>query len=271
MLILLPPSETKHQGGDGGPLALDELSFPSLTAPRAALLDDLVGVSADPATGRRRLLTPPTKDDEVRRNVRIRSLATLPALERYTGVLYDALDVAAMTPVQRSRADQRLVITSAVFGLLRAADRIPPYRCSHCARLPEVGTPERFWRSWLPPVVERFDEYVVDLRSSSYASFAAVPGALTARVVVEAADGSRSVLSHFSKFHKGLLARALAVSRAEIHDRAGVLRVARTAGLRIEPLGRQAVQIVTSGVGDGGGVGVRAGGRARAGVGAKTG
>lgn len=249
MLILLPPSETKHPGGDGAPLDLGRLSFPELTDPRGRLLDDLVAVSADPDQGRRRLLTPPTKDDEVRRNVRIRELPTLPALERYTGVLYDALDVDGMTAVQRARADQRLVVTSAVFGFVRAGDPIPPYRCSHCARLPEVGTPERYWRSSLPAVVAGWDEFVVDLRSGSYESFAPVPDALTARVVVEAADGSRSVVSHFSKFHKGLLARALATSRAEITDRGGVLRVARTAGLRIEPLGRRGVQIVTAGVG----------------------
>jgi cytoplasmic iron level regulating protein YaaA (DUF328/UPF0246 family) len=65
-------------------------------------------------------------------------------------------------------------------------------------------------------------------------------------VVTEMPDGRRKVVSHFSKFHKGLLARALAASRAEITDRSGVLRVARTAGLRIEPLGRDAVQIITA-------------------------
>ena len=106
------------------------------------------------------------------------------------------------------------------------------------------------WRSHLPAVVTEWDEYVVDLRSASYATFVAVPGALTARVVTEMPDGRRKVVSHFSKFHRGLLARALAVSRAEIDSRAAVLRVARAAGLRIEPLGRDAIQMVTAAVDD---------------------
>ena len=245
MLILLPPSETKAAGGDGPPLDLGSLSFPELTAPRAALIDDLAEFSANVPVARRRLFAPPSKDAEIEQNVHLRTAATLPALQRYTGVLYDALDVTSMTTVQRSRADARVVVTSAAFGMVRAADRIPAYRCSNCARLPGVGTPERYWRPFLPEVVKTWDEYVVDLRSASYAVFVTVPGALTARVVTEMPDGTRKVVSHFSKFHKGLLARALAISRAEIDSRAAVLRVARTAGLHIEPLGRDMVQIVT--------------------------
>ena len=245
MLILLPPSETKATGGDGPALNLGTLSFPELTGPRVALIDDLADLSGNVAVARPRLFAGPSKDAEIGQNVHLRTSATLPTLERYTGVLYDALDVTGMTAVQRSRADERVVVTSAAFGLIRATDRIPAYRCSNCARLPRVGTPERYWRSFLPGVVAGWDDYVVDLRSASYASFFAVPGALTARVVTEMRDGSRKVVSHFSKFHKGLLARALAVSRADIDGRAAVLRVARTAGLRIEPLGRNAVQIVT--------------------------
>ena len=251
VLIVLPPSETKQPSGNGPPLRLDELSFPELTDPRDALLDDLVALSADPVSAGRKLFTPPTRLAEVARNTRLRSASTMPAVECYTGVLYDALDVRGMTAVQRSRADARLVITSAVFGMVRATDLIPAYRCSNCARLPHVGTPERYWRAFLPSVVAPLirprgsqGEFVVDLRSGAYTSFVALPGALTARVVTVAADGTRKVVSHFSKQHKGFLARALVTSRAEIRDRAGVLRVARTAGLRIEPLGPAAVQLI---------------------------
>jgi len=244
-LILLPPSETKAAGGDGPPLDLSSLSFPELIAPRSALIDDLADLSRNITAARPRLFAPASRDAEIEQNVHLREAATLPALWRYTGVLYDALDARGMSAAERARAEARLVVTSAVFGMVRGIDRIPAYRCSNCARLPRVGTPERYWRPYLPSVVSAWDEYVVDLRSASYASFVTVPGALTARVVTEMPDGRRKVVSHFSKFHRGLLARALAVSRAEIDSRAAVLRVARTAGLRIEPLGRHAVQIVT--------------------------
>lgn len=75
---------------------------------------------------------------------------------------------------------------------------------------------------------------MVDLRSGSYAALGPVPGAVTATVLTEQPDGSRSVVSHFNKAHKGLLARALALTRAEPSDARAVARVARAAGLRVE-------------------------------------
>ena len=42
MLLLLPPSETKRDGGDGPPLELEDLSFSSLREARATVLDATV-------------------------------------------------------------------------------------------------------------------------------------------------------------------------------------------------------------------------------------
>ena len=47
-----------------------------------------------------------------------------PAGRLYTGVLYAALDIATLPP----GAARNLVIVSAQFGALRAADRIPAYK-----------------------------------------------------------------------------------------------------------------------------------------------
>jgi len=58
------------------------------------------------------------------RNAQLLTSPTLPALERYTGVLYDALDVGTLTRAQRRRADARLAVGSALFGLLRLGSLI---------------------------------------------------------------------------------------------------------------------------------------------------
>ena len=47
MLVLLPPSETKHTGGDGGPLDLATLTAPELTPVRTELVEALVKLSDD--------------------------------------------------------------------------------------------------------------------------------------------------------------------------------------------------------------------------------
>ena len=73
-----------------------------------------------------------------------------------------------------------------------------------------------------------------------------VPGAVTVDVVTEYEDGSRQVVSHFSKFHKGLLARTLATSRAEMTEVADLLRVARRAGHKVEHTSPSVVTMVTA-------------------------
>jgi cytoplasmic iron level regulating protein YaaA (DUF328/UPF0246 family) len=64
-------------------------------------------------------------------------------------------------------------------------------------------------------------------------------------VVTENAAGQRTVVSHFNKATKGLLARALVTSRAEIDTVAAVARVARRAGLRVERTGDRSLEVIT--------------------------
>ncbi len=55
MIVLLPPSETKREGGNGAPLRLDELATPSLNPVREALVDGLIALAADPGACRKAL------------------------------------------------------------------------------------------------------------------------------------------------------------------------------------------------------------------------
>ncbi len=64
-------------------------------------------------------------------------------------------------------------------------------------------------------------------------------------MLTEQPDGSRKVVSHFNKHHKGLLARALVLTRAEPADVDGVARVAARAGLRVETASATELVILT--------------------------
>src|SRR5919199_6006762 len=130
VLVLLPPSETKHPGGDGAPLDLTALGAPELTGLREQLVDAVVQLSADVPAARAALGLSAAQDGEIARNALLRSSPTMPAIERYTGVLYDALDVRSFTRAQRRRAAGRLAVGSALFGVLRAEDAVPAYRLS---------------------------------------------------------------------------------------------------------------------------------------------
>lgn len=245
MLVLLPPSETKNPGGDGAPLELTALTAPELTPLRAGLVEVLVRLAADVPAARTALGLSPAQDDEIARNARLTSAPTLPAVQRYTGVLYDALDIASMTRAQRARADRRLAIGSALFGVVRAGDPIPAYRLSAGSALPGMPTLRTFWKPALAQVLAGIDDLVVDLRSGSYAALAPVPGAVTVRVVSEQSDGTRAVVSHFNKAHKGRLARLLATTTAEPDGVVRLRALLRRAGLHVEHDGDRALTLVT--------------------------
>ncbi|MGY1630746.1 peroxide stress protein YaaA [Geodermatophilus sp. SYSU D01186] len=234
MLVLLPPSETKAPGGDGAPLDLDALSSPELTPVRTELTKTLADLAADVPASRAALGLSPKQDDEIARNAALLTSPTAPALERYTGVLYDALDVRSLTCAQRARADRRLAVGSALFGLVRGTDAIPAYRLSAGSALPGQPTLRALWKPVLGPVLAAVDELVVDLRSGSYAALAPVPGAVTVDVLSERPDGTRSVVSHFNKAHKGRVARLLATTTAEPGDVVRLRALLRRAGLHVE-------------------------------------
>jgi uncharacterized protein len=244
VLVLLPPSETKHPGGDGAPLDLAALSAPELTPVRTELIESLVKLADDVPTSRAALGLSPKKDDEIARNAALWTSPTLPALARYTGVLYDALDVPSMTRAQRARAGRRLAVGSALFGLVGAEDPIPAYRLSAGSSLPGLPTLRSLWRPALSPVLAALDGLVVDLRSGSYAALAPVPGAVTVQVLSERPDGTRTAVSHFNKAHKGRLARLLATTTAEPEDVVRLRRLLGRAGLHVEHDGRAALTLI---------------------------
>ncbi|KKB97907.1 peroxide stress protein YaaA [Mycolicibacter arupensis] len=248
MIVLLPPSETKRPGGDGPPLRLEALTSPQLTGLRAALVDELVSLAADREASRAALGLSAAQDSEIDRNAELRTAPTAPAIQRYTGVLYEALDVESLRGASAARAGARLAVGSALFGLLRATDPVPAYRLSASSKLPGQPGLARRWRPVLEPVLAEIAEaeLVVDLRSGSYAALAPIPCAVSVDVVAEHPDGRRVSVSHFNKAHKGRLARVLASTRAEPADAAAVAAIARRSGMRVERDDRRLTIVVAA-------------------------
>lgn len=246
MIVLLPPSETKRSGGDGPPLRLTKLSTPRLNPLRKELIADLVDLAADPKQCRAALGISASQDSEIARNAALRTSPTMPAIHRYTGVLYDALDVDSLTGASVQRARARLAVGSALFGLLRADDLIPAYRLSAGSKIPGRPGLAARWRPLLEPVLADIvaEELLVDLRSGGYVGLGRIDGAVRVDVFAEHPDGRRTVVSHFNKSHKGRLARALVTTRSEPGDASDVAAVARRAGMSVERDGDELTIIV---------------------------
>jgi cytoplasmic iron level regulating protein YaaA (DUF328/UPF0246 family) len=217
VLILLPPSEGKTAPRRGRSLDLAGLSFPELEPHRAEVLDALVSLcTADDATAAARVLgLGTTQTAEVSANARLAQAPTARADQVYSGVLYEALDLASLSGAARRRATSWLAVTSGLFGLLRPVDRVPAYRLSGDVALPGTGTVSTYWSRRLDDSVRAAAGrgLVVDLRSSTYASFWRPAPDLARKVVtmrvLHEVGGTRKVVSHFNKATKGRIVRAL--------------------------------------------------------------
>ncbi|MCK7674280.1 peroxide stress protein YaaA [Corynebacterium pygosceleis] len=249
MLIVLPPSETKADGGDGAPLDLGALSFPELNEVRRTVAASLLALDDD--TMRDALKISPKLDAEIAANRELWTSPTMPAIQRYTGVLYDALDAGTLDGTSLSR----IAVGSALFGLVRADDPIPRYRLSGGSRIPERGAakPPTMKARWGTSVtgalrtVAPTEGPVVDLRSGAYLTLGPLPGAITVRVESVQEDGSRKVVSHFNKHYKGVLARVLATADRAPGPGDGVgeiAAVARAADLTVEITGPDSLTLV---------------------------
>ena len=215
MLLLLPPSEGKSRPGSRRAAAdLGALSWPELTAARQEVLDALAEASAR-ADALELLGVGASLAGEVVANRSLRHAPSAPAGEVYSGVLFEALDLAGLSPRGRRRAARRVVVVSALWGAVRPADRIPAYRLSMGTSLPGIGALASFWRSQLdgPLTAAAGDGLVVDCRSSTYQAAWTPSAPLAARTaavrVLREDEGRRSVVSHMAKQTRGRVARHL--------------------------------------------------------------
>ncbi|MFD3804647.1 peroxide stress protein YaaA [Streptomyces sp. NPDC058611] len=246
MLVLLPPSEGKAAGGSGAPLTPGSLSLPGLAPARAAVLEELVALcGADDDTAAREVLgLSEGLRGEVAKNAELRTAAARPAGEVYTGVLYDALDLAGLTPEARKLADDALLVFSGLWGAVRVTDRIPSYRCSMGVKLPGLGALGAYWRGPMAQVLPQTagEGLVLDLRSSAYASAWKPKGEVAGRTATvrvlhaQIVDGveKRSVVSHFNKATKGRMVRDLLLAGAVPAAPAELVEALRDLGYTVE-------------------------------------
>lgn len=217
MLILLPPSEGKTPAEKGSAVEWESLSFPDLNSYRAKVLEAL-GLASAHEDALALLGVGASLRADVERNTRLHAEPAAPAHQVYSGVLYDALGYKTLTPAQRRKAVDSILVVSALWGAIGFGDRVPAYRLSMGTALPDVGRLASFWKPQLTQALaSRVEgELLVDCRSSTYAAAWAPPAVQTVSVnVFSESNGKRTVVSHFAKHTRGELARHLLTRRGK--------------------------------------------------------
>jgi cytoplasmic iron level regulating protein YaaA (DUF328/UPF0246 family) len=234
MQILLPPSETKRSGGSGAFAPRLLHADGELGSARVRVRAALESVCRDRDVALKLLKLGPKNQGELAHNLQLDDSGVLPAIERYTGVVYDALDAASLDPESRGWINTNVFVQSALFGLLRADNLIPAYRLSAGSRLPGLGLPLKgVWSDAHAGL--RWSGFVLDLRSKDYVALAPLPADVGyfLHVVQRGADGQVRALNHFNKAAKGALVGRLARSRADVQTVEQLITWAGTEGLEI--------------------------------------
>lgn len=228
MRIVLPPSESKRHGGAGPALDVSQLAFPELADQRRQLIDELTELSSDTDTAVKALKLGPKGAALIAANRELTTSPTTMAIERYTGVLFDALDYDSLEPADKTRANEVLWVFSALFGPIRATDMIPNYRLSADSALPGGKLSTR-WSGHANTVWPGV--FTLDLRSEAYRGLCPlVPGTgVFVRVVTDTGSG-KSAVGHANKATKGHLVRDLVTSGVELFSRDDVVGWGRAHG-----------------------------------------
>ncbi len=216
MRLLLPPSETKLKGGlpATGPLTL---SFPRQDTARIQLMASLEQFCRDePVQAAQALKLGPKSIEELTNNV-FEGAPILPAIDRYTGVLYSATGAFDWSTRDRKWAGKHMFIHSSLFGIVSATDEIPNYRLSYDSKV--AGVPLRdYWGGAVSAAIADLadGDWILDCRSEGYRALAPVPQGVESRYLeVVTRDGGKA-LNHFNKIHKGELVRHLVSSQPTI-------------------------------------------------------
>ncbi len=244
MLFLLPPSETKEVGGS--PLSISQvaLTFGGLNPARDAVYEALKALCEHPDEAARVLKLGKKQLDQIEINLAVQDAPTMPAINRYTGTLYDAIHGRGLkgTPTEHNqitkemfdRAKDTVLIQSALFGLIPATNLIPNYRLSGTTNLPGISLKD----TWTPahePIWKRLENGpIIDLRSKAYAELAPIPEDVEHYWVEVLDANSGKALNHFNKKGKGHLVNAVLAAKTEPKTIAELIKIARSAGLRLE-------------------------------------
>ena len=241
MRILLPPSAGKTTKESTNHLQLEKLwQAEHLTQTRRQLIDDVQNTAllADAA---QIFKLGPKNAHEISQNLEVYDAPALAAWQLYDGVLYEAAKFAQIfssgdssqgsqsqggqgqgSQDQNRQSGQRqleelTLVFSALFGPVRLTDLITPHRLSGSVKLPGQGSVASIWSKALKEMLTQqlSGHVIVDLRSAEYgAMYRPLRGGecvmLNIGVAkVNLATGKRTVVSHWAKHTRGLLAGAL--------------------------------------------------------------
>jgi cytoplasmic iron level regulating protein YaaA (DUF328/UPF0246 family) len=151
-------------------------------------------------------------------NLAVRGAKTLPASQRYTGVVWDHLDLSSLPLATQKFAGKNVVIVSGLLGLVAASDPTPDYRLKIGASLAPLGKLSSWWRNEISRTLNDYcaGAVVISLLPQEHSAAFVPDKELIKRYShVDLATKSGKAGGHEAKAAKGRLARHLLLNRAD--------------------------------------------------------
>ncbi len=156
---------------------------------------------------------------------------TMKAIQRYSGIAFDALNYNCLNEKSKKYIDERVILFSNLFGPIKADNFIPDYKYKQGAKLPNLNVEKFYLENFSKALDQYLGEEVIDLRAGYYEKFYKTTNlnVLTFKFIK---DGR--VVSHWAKNYRGILLKNIAQNN--------ISSIAEFMTLNIEELKLQEIQ-----------------------------
>lgn len=188
IIILIPPSEGKAKGGNKEPLK-------SINHITGELIKEISKADPKKLYG----LKEKALAEAIANNKEILNSKTLAAINRYTGVVYDAIDYSTL--INKELFDKRVRIVSGLFGLVSPKDLIPNYRL----KIDKLNSS----KLWIEENSKKLkSKFVIDLLPKAHKKAVSYEEGVEVEFV-KMKNGKKTSAGHQGKHVKGLFVRWL--------------------------------------------------------------
>jgi hypothetical protein len=204
MTILLAPAETKQSGGINAPLdirRLHDFQKEVLEAYEEQIKNSTIEELSD-WFGLKNL----KEVEKFKRS--ILDLPTLKAIQRYTGVAFDAIDYNNLDAKSKQYIDNNTYIFSNFFGMVRANFPIPEYKFKQGKVLKKFDNIKLFKKHLKSILDNVLGDEILDLSASHYNKFYKP----SANVITFKFLKDGKVVSHWAKHYRGAVLKEIALN-----------------------------------------------------------
>jgi len=205
--ILLAPSETKKEGGDGK-FNLDTLILNQITPVRKKLFNEYNKIVTSNNLEQLSKMFGLKKEADILKYAQdISSYPTLKAIQRYTGVAFDHIEYESLDSKAQEYIDKNVILFSNLFGVIKASDKIPLYRLKQGEKIGELN-PANIYKNSLKEPLDSYleNEDILDIRAGFYDKFYKPSKTYT---TLKFLKGGK-VVSHWAKAYRGIVLKHIA-------------------------------------------------------------